>query len=68
MSTRFDNFGELYRAAFAEDNPEIKQLLLADVKNVLDRWAESDHDTSLFSPISPQSSSKNNRSSLHRVA
>jgi hypothetical protein len=42
MSTnRFNNFGELYRAAYAEPDPEIKQLLLADVKQALDRWADS---------------------------
>ncbi|PYX26395.1 MAG: hypothetical protein DMG82_01775 [Acidobacteria bacterium] len=38
---RFTDFGDLYRAAFAEPNPTIKQLLLAEVKKVLDRWAES---------------------------
>jgi hypothetical protein len=42
MSTySFNNFGDLYRAAFAERDPEIKQLLLADVKRALDRWANS---------------------------
>ena len=38
---RFTDFGDLYRAAFAEPNPTTKQLLLAEVKKVLDRWAES---------------------------
>lgn len=37
----FTNFGELYRAAFAELNPSTKQLLLAEVKKALDRWEES---------------------------
>jgi hypothetical protein len=37
---RFTNFGDLYRAAFAEPNPTTKQLLLAEVRKVLDRWAE----------------------------
>jgi hypothetical protein len=69
MSTsRFDNFGDLYRAAFAENDPEIKQLLLADVKYALDRWAESERNTSLPSPASPQPSSRRNRRSLYRVA
>jgi hypothetical protein len=69
MSTgRFDNFGELYRAAFAENNPEIKQLLLADVKNALDRWAESDHDRSRRPPTGPKPSSQKDLSSLYRVA
>jgi phage baseplate assembly protein W len=37
----FTNFGDLYRAAFAELNPGTKQLLLAEVKKALDRWEES---------------------------
>jgi hypothetical protein len=37
----FENFGDLYRAAFAESDPEIKQILLVDVKRALDRWAVS---------------------------
>jgi hypothetical protein len=41
----FSNFSDLYRAAFAERNPEVKQLLLADVKRVLDQWANSVGDT-----------------------
>ena len=68
MSTnRFDNFGELYRAAFAEDNPEIKKLLLADVQKALDRWAESENTTP-----HPQTGRKpfiqKDPSSLYRVA
>lgn len=38
---RFTDFSDLYRAAFAESNPTTKQLLLAEVKKALDRWAES---------------------------
>ena len=69
MSTsRFDNFGELYRAAFAENDPEIKQLLLADLKNALDRWAESDYDTSLHPPNGPKQSPKKAMPSFYRVA
>jgi hypothetical protein len=37
----FADFGDLYRAAFAEPNPAIKQLLLAEVKKALDHWAET---------------------------
>jgi len=40
----FTNFGDLYRAAYAELNPSTKQLLLAEVKSVLDRWQESTRD------------------------
>jgi len=41
---RFNNFGDLYRAAFAESDPEQKQVLLADVKSALDQWAEGDNE------------------------
>jgi hypothetical protein len=37
----FTNFGELYRAAFAEVNPTTKQMLLAEVKKALDNWQET---------------------------
>ena len=38
---RFNDFSALYRAAFAEPNPDMKQQLLSDVKQALDRWAAS---------------------------
>jgi hypothetical protein len=38
---RFNDFSALYRAAFAESNPDMKQQLLSDVKQALDRWAAS---------------------------
>lgn len=42
MSTHsFSNFSDLYRAAYAEQDPDTKQLLLAAVKRALDRWADS---------------------------
>jgi len=41
---RFTDFGDLYRAAFAEPNPTAKQLLLAEVKKMLDHWAQSVND------------------------
>lgn len=37
----FADFGDLYRAAFAEPNPATKQLLLAEVKKALDHWAQT---------------------------
>ena len=41
-STRaYANFGDLYRAAFSEADPERKQQLLSDVKRALDSWAAS---------------------------
>ena len=45
MSTQpclFSNFGDLYRAAYAESNPSTKQVLLTEVKRVLDHWQESE--------------------------
>lgn len=69
MSTsRFDNFAELYRAAFAENDPEIKQLLLAHVQNALDRWAESDHNPTPRPHISPKPFTQKDPSSLYCVA
>jgi hypothetical protein len=42
MSTHsLSNFSDLYRAAYAEQDPDTKQLLLAAVKRALDRWADS---------------------------
>jgi hypothetical protein len=68
MSTsRFDNFAELYRAAFAEDNPEIKQLLLADVQKALDRWAESE-ETASRPQAGPKPFTQKDPSFLYRVA
>lgn len=50
MDAQFKDFADLYRAAFAETNPDRKQILLADVKRVLDRWALSAAE---FSPSTP---------------
>lgn len=64
---RFDNFGDLYRAALAENNPELKQKLLTHVKNMLDVWAEADRNrtnhTQVGKPPVPA-----NRTSVPRVA
>lgn len=37
----FKNFGDLYRAAFAEPNPERKLLLMSQVKQVLEEWEQA---------------------------
>lgn len=34
----FSDFGELYRAAFAEPNLERKLFLLSEVRKVMERW------------------------------
>jgi hypothetical protein len=36
----FKDFGELYRAAFAEHDPETKALRLSEVRKALDDWQE----------------------------
>jgi len=54
----FKNFGDLYRAAFAEPNAERKTMLLSQVQKALEDW----HDQSIGrpsaaigAPISPAS-------------
>lgn len=64
---RFDNFGDLYRAALAENNPELKQKLLAHVKNALDLWAESDRKRTKAAPLNSKPPLAVNRT-VHRVA
>ncbi len=64
---RFDHFGDLYRAALAENNPELKQKLLAHVKNALDLWAEADRQRTSDAPLGLKPPLKVNRS-VHRVA
>jgi hypothetical protein len=54
MSSKFSDFGDLYRAAFAETDPETKQVLLAEVKRALDMWAISSTDFTAISPRRPQ--------------
>jgi hypothetical protein len=65
---RFDNFGDLYRAALAESDPELKQLLLGRVKTALDRWAESDRKRSTAPAVAPKATRLAECTSIHRVA
>lgn len=64
---RFDNFGDLYRAALAETNPELKQKLLAHVKNALDLWAETDRKRTSAGPLGSKPPLRVDRA-VHRVA
>jgi len=64
---RLDNFGELYRAALAENNPELKQKLLAHVKKALDLWAEADRNSNAVR-LASKPPLQVNRTSVHRVA
>ena len=36
----FDNFGDLYRAAFAEQDPEKKLFLLSEVRKAIEKWEQ----------------------------
>lgn len=65
---RFDNFGDLYRAALAENDPELKQQLLAHVKKVLDHWAEADRKHSTAVRIASKPPLQVKCTSVHRVA
>ncbi len=64
---RFDNFGDLYRAALAENDPELKQKLLAHVKNALDLWAEADRRRTNAALLGAKQPLRVNRT-VHRVA
>jgi hypothetical protein len=54
----FPSFSDLYRAAFAETNAEIKQLLLAEVKKSLDDWEQTTRD-GMAPPVIPVASVPN---------
>jgi hypothetical protein len=41
---KFKSFGDLYRAAYAEPNPERKMLLLSQVRKALDEWEQGAHN------------------------
>jgi len=63
---RYGHFGDLYRAALAENNPETKRILLAHVNTVLDQWAEADRYRAQASHRKP--TLQIDRTSVHRVA
>jgi hypothetical protein len=51
---QFRTFSELYRAAYAEPNPEKKALLLSEVRKALDEWERGLHQADV--PIGPKTS------------
>jgi hypothetical protein len=51
---QFRSFGDLYRAAYAESNPERKALLLSQVRRALDEWEQGLRNTEI--PFGPKSS------------
>jgi len=65
---RLDNFGDLYRAALAETDPELKQQLLTHVKKALDLWAEADRKHSSAVRLASKPPLQISRTSVHRVA
>ena len=51
------DFGQLYRRAFAEKDPLIKDLLLQQVQSQLDEWRQSNRQAQLQSePLRPVAS------------
>jgi len=40
MSAKYTNFGELYRSAFAERDPDRKLELLGEVRRAIDEWEQ----------------------------
>jgi hypothetical protein len=42
MNSDTTNFGELYRAAFAEKDPDRKCVLLGEVQRVIKSWEQSE--------------------------
>jgi len=51
---QFRTFSDLYRAAYAEPNPERKALLLSEVRKALDEWELGLHKADV--PIGPKTS------------
>ena len=47
MRVCFNDFAELYRAAFAEDDPNRKSLLLQEVQRVLEEWERRNDDATV---------------------
>lgn len=41
MANDFEDFGQLYRAALAEGDPEKKSLLLKEVQRALEQWEQT---------------------------
>jgi hypothetical protein len=53
MANDHEDFGRLYRAAFAECDPEKKSLLLKEVQRALQEW-EQTTDSFMAASDSPQ--------------
>lgn len=52
--TRFKDFGQLYKAAFAEREPERKLLLLNQVRRALEDWETLQRNSSKPPSSTPQ--------------
>jgi len=53
-NAEFRTFGDLYRAAYAEPNPERKMFLLSEVRRAPDEWEKT--APSAATPIGPKAS------------
>lgn len=58
--TPFKNFGDLYRAAFAEPDAEKKTILLSQVQRALRDWEESSFAASAPASCSSMRSTSSN--------
>jgi hypothetical protein len=52
MQNTYNNFGELYRSAFAERDPQKKLELLSAVRRVIDEWETTTQESSVARPES----------------
>lgn len=66
----FSNFSDLYRAAFAERDPEAKLLLVAEVKKAIDDWEQTLHNwlATPTTPAAPEGSDRTNSLTSSQVA
>jgi hypothetical protein len=47
MTAEFNDFGKLYKAAFAEREPERKLFLLKQVQNAIEEWQKHSEPSKL---------------------
>lgn len=57
MNRDATNFGELYRAAFAERDPQRKCILLGEVQRVINNWEQSEQTATTHPRMEAQSDS-----------
>jgi hypothetical protein len=70
MDGKFKDFGELYRAAYAEPESERKLLLLNEVRRAIEEWerAQGSEGPALATPLAPKPALAENQGRWARVA